>query len=194
MSEFNFYLLQGIQHITDIAGIDHMLFIITLCAVYQLNSWKHILILVTAFTIGHSLTLALSSLDILRVNQDLVETLIPITILITSVFNVLHKSDTEKKISWNYLLALSFGLIHGMGFSNFFRSMMMGISDDGIFKPLLAFNLGVEIGQAIIVAFFLLALFIATRLFSVKHRDWNLYISGAGGGVAATMIIESIWL
>jgi len=194
MNEFGFYLKQGIDHITDLAGMDHMLFVITLCAVFQLKSWKQILILVTAFTIGHSLTLALSALDIIRVNQNLVETLIPITILMTSIYNVTQKNKTNRKFSFNYLLALSFGLIHGMGFSNYFRSMMMGISDGSIITPLLGFNLGVEAGQAIIVACYLIVLYVATRIFSVNHREWNLYISGAGGGVAATMIIEAIWL
>ena len=194
MEEFGFYLKQGINHITDLAGMDHMLFVITLCAVYQLKNWRQILILVTAFTIGHSLTLALSALDIIRVNQELVETLIPVTILMTSIYNVSQKNRTNQKLSINYLLALSFGLIHGMGFSNYFRSMMMGISDGSIIKPLLGFNIGVEIGQAIIVAGYLLVLFVATRFLSVKHREWNLYISGAGGGVAATMIIETLWV
>jgi len=194
MEEFGFYLKQGINHITDLAGMDHMLFVITLCAVYQLKNWRQILILVTAFTIGHSLTLALSALDIIRVNQDLVETLIPVTILMTSIYNVSQKNRTNQKLSINYLLALSFGLIHGMGFSNYFRSMMMGISDGSIIKPLLGFNIGVEIGQAIIVAGYLFVLFVATRFLSVNHREWNLYISGAGGGVAATMIIETLWV
>ncbi|WP_258104220.1 HupE/UreJ family protein [Marinoscillum sp. MHG1-6] len=194
MNEFNFYIIQGIQHITDPAGIDHMLFVITLCAVYELKEWKQTLILVTAFTIGHSLTLALAVLDIVSINQDLVETLIPITILLTSIHNVYQKRALRSRISWNYVLALAFGLIHGLGFSNYLRAMMMGISDSGIIQPLLAFNLGVEFGQGIIVACFMLILFVATKLITVAHREWNLYISGAGGGVALTMIIDSIWL
>lgn len=192
MDQFLFYLKQGIDHITDLQGLDHMVFIITLCAVYQLNRWKQILILITAFTIGHTVTLALAGLDIISVNQKLVETLIPITILLTSIFNLAQKSTPDKKIQLNYFLALTFGLIHGMGFSNFFRSMMMGISDESIVFPLFSFNLGIEVGQIIIVGVFLLVNLIMTRLFAIKHRDWNLVVSGAGGGIALTMIIKAM--
>lgn len=192
MSEFGFYFWQGITHITDLQGIDHMLFVITLCAVYRLEQWKNILILITAFTIGHSITLALSALDIIRINQQLVETLIPVTILLTSIFNVLQKEKNNQKVSFNYFLALFFGLIHGMGFSNFFRAMMMGIDDDSIVFPLLAFNIGIEAGQLIIVACFMFFLFLFTRILRVQHREWNLYISGAGAGLAVSMIIKAL--
>lgn len=194
MSELGFYLRQGIGHITDIKGFDHMLFIVTLCAVYRLDQWRRILILVTAFTLGHSITLALSALDIIRVNQTLVEALIPVTILLTSIFNILHKEDrTFGKISWNYPLTLCFGLIHGMGFSNFFRAMMMGITDDSITVPLLGFNLGIEVGQLIIVTVFMISLAFFTMILKVNHREWNLYISGAGGGLAVKMIIDALF-
>lgn len=191
MGEFGFYFWEGINHITDLKGIDHMLFVITLCAVYKADQWKRILILITAFTIGHSLTLALSALDVIRVNQMLVETLIPVTILATSIYNVIPKNDDIKRVSFNYFMALGFGLIHGMGFSNFFRAMMSGI-DSSFTKPLMAFNLGIEAGQLLIVGVFFILLIIVTALLKVRHREWNLYISGAGGGVAATMIINAL--
>lgn len=194
MNEFSFYLQQGTTHILDLGGMDHLLFVITLCAIYRLEDWKKILILITAFTLGHSLTLALSSLGMLKINQDLVETLIPITILLTSISNIIQKKTPQRTVSINYLLAMGFGLIHGMGFSNFFRSMMMGIRDGGILGPLLSFNLGVEIGQIIIVVCFMIVLFLFTRISQVNHREWNLYVSGAGGGIATTMIIENLWL
>ncbi|MFI0429980.1 HupE/UreJ family protein [Mariniflexile sp. HMF6888] len=192
MDEFLFYLNQGINHITDLAGVDHMAFIITLCAVYKVKQWKQILILITAFTIGHSITLALSGLKIISVNQQLVETLIPITILLTAIYNIAKKSDNNKRIQLNYFLALFFGFIHGMGFSNFFRSMMMGIDDESIIFPLFSFNLGIELGQLIIVGSFLLLNFILIKSLAIKHREWNLVISGAGGGIALTMIIEHL--
>ena len=194
MDQFLFYLEQGISHITDINGLDHMVFIITLCAVYTLKQWKQILILITAFTIGHTITLALSGLNIITVNQQLVETLIPVTILLTSIYNIIKKSASDKKFQVNYFLALSFGLIHGMGFSNFFRAMMVGISDDSIVFPLFSFNVGIEVGQLIIVSLFLITNLILSTLFTIKHRDWNLVISGAGGGIAATMIIKTLFL
>ena len=191
MDGFVFYLKQGVNHITDLEGIDHMAFIITLCAVYKIKQWKQILVLVTAFTIGHTVTLALSGLKLISVNQQLVETLIPVTILLTAIYNIVKKTDTAKGgIQFNYLLALFFGFIHGMGFSNFFRSMMMGINDESIIFPLFSFNVGIELGQLVIVACLLLINVILTTIFSVKHRDWNLVISGAGGGVALTMILK----
>ena len=191
MDGFVFYLKQGVNHITDLEGIDHMAFIITLCAVYKIKQWKQILVLVTAFTIGHTVTLALSGLKLISVNQQLVETLIPVTILLTAIYNIVKKTDTAKGgIQFNYLLALFFGFIHGMGFSNFFRSMMMGINDESIIFPLFSFNVGIELGQLVIVACLLLINVILTTIFSVKHRDWNLVISGAGGGIALTMILK----
>ena len=192
MNEFGFYVKQGVDHITDPKGIDHMLFIITLCAVYRLDQWKRILILVTAFTVGHTVTLALSAQDVISVNQTLVETLIPVTILLTSVFNIMQSGERTAKVSLNYLLALCFGLIHGMGFSNFFRAMMMGIADGPITVPLLGFNLGIELGQLMIVIVFLSFLVLFTKVFKVTHREWNLYISGAGGGLAVKMIIDAL--
>ena len=191
MSDFLFYLKQGIGHITNPSGIDHMVFVITLCAVYRLDQWRQLLVLVTAFTIGHSLTLALSASNIIHVSSSLVEFLIPVTILLTSIYNVSIK-QTTRKFGYNYLLALFFGLIHGMGFSNYFRAMMTGIDDSSILKPLFSFNVGIEMGQLLIVSVFMLTLFCFTKFMKVAHRDWNLYISGAGGGLAFTMIIKSL--
>lgn len=192
MEQFAFYWKQGIHHITDLNGLDHMIFIVTLCAVYQFKEWRHLLVLVTAFTIGHTVTLALSSLDVIRINQQLVETLIPVTILLTSIYNVSMKHASKKAVHLNYLLALGFGLIHGMGFSNFFRAMMMGISNGSVAFPLFAFNVGIEVGQLCIVAGFMVLLFLLTKIFSISHNSWNLYVSGAGGGVALTMIVHNL--
>lgn len=192
MDQFAFYFKQGINHITDFNGLDHMIFVITLCAVFTFKEWKQLLILVTAFTLGHTLTLALSSLDVVRLNQQLVETLIPVTILLTSIYNISAKHNTKKRIHLNYVLALGFGLIHGLGFSNFFRSMMMGITDQSIVFPLFSFNLGIELGQLFIVSVLYAVLFLFMIVFSIKHRDWNLVVSGAGGGIAATMIINAL--
>nr|WP_319401891.1 HupE/UreJ family protein [uncultured Carboxylicivirga sp.] len=193
MDQFLFYLRQGVDHITDLQGVDHLVFIVTLCAVYQLSQWRQILILITAFTIGHTVTLALAGLNIIPVNQQLVETLIPITILLTSIYNIGNKTAQKRKVHLNYFLALAFGLIHGMGFSNFFRSMMMGISDESIVFPLFSFNLGIELGQVFIVSIFLVINWLLTRIFAIQHRDWNLVLSGAGGGIALTMIINALY-
>lgn len=193
MSEFLSFLQLGFDHISDLGAYDHMLFIITLCAVYRTSDWKKILILVTAFTIGHSLTLALSALDIIRVSSDLVEFLIPVTILLTSLHNVSGFSDKLNlfgRVNFNYLLALFFGLIHGMGFANYFRTLFGEMKN--IIKPLFAFNVGIELGQLIIVAVFFGFYFLVKRLVNFEHRSWNQFVSGAGAGVALILILEQL--
>ena len=191
MEQFFFYLRQGFEHITDVEGLDHIVFIVTLCAVFSHRQWRHLLILVTAFTIGHSVSLALAALSIVAIDAQLVETLIPVTILLTSIYNVSAKGAQTGRLRANYALALGFGLIHGMGFSNFFSAMMMGIGES-VILPLFSFNLGIELGQLIIVSVMLLVSFCCGRYLGIRHRDWNIYISGAGGGIAATMIVHAL--
>jgi len=194
MSEFSTFVQLGFHHIADPKAYDHLLFIITLCAVYQLTEWKKILVLITAFTIGHSLTLALSTLDIFRLPSALVEVLIPITILLTAMHNVWAKKPDgslfSKAVSVNYMLAMSFGLIHGMGFANFFRSLMG--EEGSIIWPLFSFNVGIELGQLMIVSFFFTTLAAMAQVFKIQHRDWNLFISGAGAGVSMVLILNGL--
>ena len=152
MSLFELYFNLGLQHIADLKGYDHILFILTLCAVYDLKEWKRVLILVTAFTIGHSLTLALATLDLIKMDTNLIEFLIPLTIFITAMANVLMR---KQKVSFllhylKYSAALFFGLIHGLGFSNYLRSLLG--SEKGLVLPLFSFNVGIEAGQILIVA------------------------------------------
>ncbi len=192
MNDFIFYFNQGVNHITDVSAIDHLVFIITMCAVFRLDQWRKLAVLITAFTVGHSLTLILAGLDIIAIKPVIVETLIPITILMTSITNVGSANKQNQKVRFNYILVLIFGLIHGMGFSNFFRSMMMGITDESIILPLFSFNVGIEAGQIIIASLFLSCYVMLSKLFGIRHENWNLYVSGAGGGIAATMILESI--
>lgn len=194
MSEFGLYFELGIDHILDVNGYDHILFVIALCAVYILQDWKRVLILVTAFTIGHSVTLALATLRIVNFDSDLIEFLIPVTIFLTAIFNLFKKERTiqASKIQTNYLLALFFGLIHGLGFSNFLRSILG--KEKSIVSPLLAFNIGLEVGQIIIVAVFLIISFILVDIFGVKRRDWRMIISSATAGIALMLIIETKFL
>lgn len=190
MSQFSVYLQLGFEHISDLQGYDHLLFIITLCAFYSWKDWKRILILVTAFTIGHSITLALSALDIIRIDQQLVETLIPITIFLTAIHNVWVKQQGgNSRIHSNYWIALFFGFIHGMGFSNFFKALTGG---ESIIMELFAFNVGLELGQLLIVGIFFLIYFLLDKVFDIKHRDWNLFVSGAGAGTSLIMILEAL--
>lgn len=188
---FSSYLQLGFEHIADLSGYDHILFIVALCAIYRLSEWKKILILVTAFTIGHSFTLALAALKIVKVSADLIEFLIPLTIFITAIYNVLRKTAANSTIYTYYATALFFGLIHGLGFSNFFRSLLGREAD--ITLPLFAFNVGLEIGQLIIVGVILGFNYLFLNILSVTQRDWNLFISGAAAGIALTMMLERVF-
>ncbi len=180
LNEFYFYIKQGLAHISDFSGFDHMLFIVVLCANYSTKEWKKILVLVTAFTMGHSITLLCTSLGYLPVNYDLVETLIPITIMLTCIFNLVFQKQNNTKNKLVYVLALGFGLIHGMGFSNFFSSMFMGI-DEGILLQLFAFNIGIEFGQIIIVIITLGIQFILLRYIpKITISIWMKMISVTG--------------
>ena len=192
MSAFRLYLELGVHHIADLAGYDHILFITALCAVYAVNQWKKVLILVTAFTIGHSITLALASYHLVRIPTSLIELLIPVTIFITALWNVFQQSDRVHISShrFKYITALFFGLIHGMGFSNYLRSLLG--AEDSIVMPLFSFNLGLEIGQILIVLVVLLVSALLVNLLGVRRRDWNLILSGAAMGVALILIIERI--
>ncbi|MFT5832912.1 MAG: hypothetical protein ACI97N_000534 [Cognaticolwellia sp.] len=188
---FSSYLELGFDHIADLDGYDHILFIIALCAIYRLSEWKKVLILVTAFTIGHSITLALAALKMVMVSAELVEFLIPLTIFITALYNVLQKVKENSKVPVYYITALLFGLIHGLGFSNYFRSLLGRELD--ITMPLFAFNVGLEAGQLIIVMIILAANYLFLNVLSVKQREWNLFISGAAAGVALVMMFERVF-
>lgn len=191
MSSFSLYFSLGYDHILDVNGLDHVLFIIALCSIYLIRDWKRVLILVTAFTIGHSITLALSTLEIVNIRADIIEFLIPLTIFITAASNVARRKTaiSTKNIQANYFYALFFGLIHGLGFSNYLRSILGNESD--IIKPLLAFNLGLEIGQIIVVAIFLIISFIMVDIFSINRRDWRIVISSAIAGIAFMLMLET---
>lgn len=191
MSQFELYFQLGIRHILDINGLDHILFIVALCSIYILKDWKRVLVLVTAFTIGHSITLALSALNILLVNTAIIEFLIPVTIFITAFANLFKKqfSFQHKKLQLNYFFALFFGLIHGFGFSNYLKSLLG--SQNSIVGQLFAFNLGLELGQIVVVMIFLLLTFMALNIFSVPRKDWNLIISSGTAAIAITLMMDT---
>jgi hypothetical protein len=193
MSEFELYFGLGKDHILDANGYDHILFVIALCVLYSITEWKRVLILVTAFTVGHSITLALATLEIIKVRSELIEFLIPVTILITAVSNIFKKGEvqSERGLQLNYIYAAFFGLIHGMGFSTYLRSILG--RDENIIMQLFAFNVGLELGQIIIVAFFLVIGFILVDVFGVNRRDWKLVISSAVGGIALILLKEKVF-
>ena len=194
MSEFALYFGLGKDHILDyVNGYDHILFVVALCALYLAEDWRKILILVTAFTIGHSVTLALSTLQIISVKTELIEFLIPLTIFITAFSNLFRKEDqiTRRVVQTNYVYALFFGLIHGMGFSNYLKAILG--KDTSIISQLLAFNLGLEFGQIIVVAIFLALGFISVDLAGVSRRDWKMVISSAIAGIALILMKDRIF-
>ena len=194
MGSFGFYVQLGFEHISDFAGYDHMLFLVALCAIYRIQQWKSILVLVTAFTIGHSITLVLSSLDIFTIPSNIIEFLIPVTIFLTALNNVIgsNPADKSSKMNKNYIMALFFGFIHGMGFSNYFKALLMDASS--VAMPLLGFNIGIELGQILVVFFIVSIAYLFISKLRVKHRDWNVFISGAAAGMSLIFMLENkIW-
>ncbi len=184
---FKSYFQLGIEHILDPNGLDHVLFIIVLAVPFLIKDWKKVVILATAFTIGHSLTLALSSLDVIKVNASMIEMLIAISIFLTAAYNIIF--IRKEQITYRYSIACIFGLIHGMGFSNFFKSIL---GKDDILLPLLAFNLGVEAAQVIIVMGILLLAYIIVELLKLPQRIWISGLSGIVIILSIQMILERI--
>jgi hypothetical protein len=190
MQDFLFYFSLGWEHIISWDALDHQLFIAALSAIYILNDWKQVLILVTAFTIGHSLTLALSVIDVVRFNSNWVEFLIPCTIVLTAISNLFQKKFTAKSIRINYFLALFFGLIHGMGFANALRPMLA--RDQSLGWGLFGFNIGLEAGQIAVVIVLLIIGKIILDIVRVNRREWVIFISAAVFSIALKMVIERI--
>lgn len=189
MNEFTIWFITGYEHIADWNAYDHILFLLVLCGVYRLQDWKKILILISAFTIGHSITLAMSVLNVFVMNAAWVEFLIPFSILATAIMN-LSSLDKSKNISMNvnYLLALFFGFIHGMGFSYLLKSLLG--REESITFPLFAFNVGLEFGQVSIVLIVLFLSSIIDRISNISERDKNFFISSAVFGIAFIMALE----
>lgn len=187
MSLFEMYFRLGFQHIIDINGYDHIVFVLVLCAGYSIIQINKVLILITAFTIGHSLTLALSTLNLVNVPSDLIEFLIPATILVTALSNILPLKSSNNRFV--YIVTLFFGLIHGLGFSNYLKELLG--RESNIFTPLLAFNLGLELGQLVILGVYFLTLLLTVNLFKVRHDFWRIFVSGAAFGIALILLIDT---
>ena len=188
MEDVKLYFEIGWQHILSWGALDHILFIIALSAIYILKNWKNVLILITAFTIGHSLTLALSAYDVIRFSNKWVEFLIPCTIMATAMCNFFIKDFTYRSLRLNYFLAIFFGLIHGMGFANNIRFMLAG--DQKIALPLVSFNIGLEAGQIIVVTIVLLFGYIAIDILKLPRKVWIILLSVIAFGLALKMLIE----
>ena len=191
MSGTGSFFVTGWEHIVDINAYDHLLFVTTLCAAYTLAQWRQILIIITAFTVGHSGTLILSSLEIIPTNPTVVDILIPLTIMGTAISNIM-RNDADgdaKAVRLSYAIALLFGLVHGLAFASNFKVMMF---DESILMPLFLFNLGIEVGQIFIVLIFMGALWLYNTFASGEHLKWNLFVSGAGFGIATTLLLNTV--
>jgi hypothetical protein len=191
MNDFGIYFEVGYKHIANLAGIDHILFVAALCLRFQFADWRKILVLITAFTIGHSITLALSVFNIVSYSVKWIEFLIPVTIVITAISNVFVKKFVFKtKFPIIYFFALFFGLVHGLGFSSYLKSLLG--RDQNVVAQLLAFNVGLEAGQLLIVAVILLISFIFVSILKCNRREYLLYISGGIFALALQMALERL--
>lgn len=183
---FSTYFILGLEHITDFNGYDHMLFIAALMASFYWSDVKSILLQVTAFTIGHSITLALVSLGYIPLNASLVEFLIPVTIFLTAIFQLISDRNNRRFEQTGFWIAGIFGLIHGMGFSNFFQSLLG--KETSLLKPLFAFNIGVEVGQIIFVLALFVIQYVLLTFFKFKFVWWKKGLSFIAGFVSLYMI------
>ena len=190
MTDFLFYLQLGWEHIISSDALDHQLFILALVAIFSFKDLKKVLILVTAFTIGHSVTLALSAFDIIRFPSNWIEFLIPCTIVFTALDNLIFSKNVEKLIKLNYFLALFFGLIHGMGFANSVRMMLA--QEQSITIPLFGFNVGLEIGQIAVVIIVLSIFYLLSIFLKLQKKHWILLVSAPILVVSLKMAIERI--
>ncbi|MEO6314349.1 MAG: HupE/UreJ family protein [Chitinophagaceae bacterium] len=170
MNDFTLYFGLGTDHILTWEAMDHILFVAALCLRYLWKDWRKVAVMVTAFTIGHSVTLALSALNYVSVSRDWIEFLVPITIAVTAVNNLLLKgSEQQKKLPVIYFFALFFGLIHGLAYASSFLDLE---GKEGLVAHLFAFNLGIELAQLLVVALVLLASFILVDLLKISRLGW----------------------
>ncbi len=198
-SEFSTYLQLGLRHITDIRGYDHILFVTALTVAYRPADWRRLLLLVTAFTLGHSITLALATLNLVHVPSASVEAAIAATIVVASLMAIVAAvgapsgdgvSVSQRGQRLRYAMAAGFGLVHGLGFSTFLRSLLGG--EESLVLPLFSFNLGLEVGQLSIVAGVLLLGLLAERVLRLARRDWVLIVSGGIIAMGVVMLVDRI--
>lgn len=195
MNDFIFFFKQGLSHISDLGAYDHILFIVALAAAYHIKNGKKLILLVTTFTIGHSIALALATLKIVKVNSSWIEFLIPITIIATCITTIIQKANRKASLyeetkvqdflkekafhveqnSLTYVIIIGFGIIHGLGFSNYLRFILS--ENESLFTPLLAFNIGLEVGQIFILAIALIINFVLLSYLKIPHKLLSIITS-----------------
>ena len=191
MDQLWFYFNLVLHHVLDINAYDHVLFLIALTVPYTFKDWKHVLLLVTIFTVGHTLSLFLSVFGIVNVSVSFIEFLIPVTILITALLNIFTagKGPRKEKLGILFFITLFFGLIHGLGFSNYFRQIIADQESKAL--PLIEFALGIETAQIIVVMVVLLFSFIVQSIFRFNKKDWMLITSSMVIGIIIPMLLET---
>ena len=191
MSDFWLYFKLGLEHVLDWKAYDHILFLVALSAAHTFVSWKRLLILVSLFTVGHSISLLLANYNVVSVSSRVIEFLIPLSILIAALDNLYASKNqkADKKSGIILLITVFFGLIHGFGFAAYYRM----INIDGGILPLLEFALGVEASQIIVVILVLVVAFIFQSFFRIAKRDWILVVSSIVIGFVFPMLIEN-WI
>jgi hypothetical protein len=192
MRDFQLWFQTGMEHILDFAGYDHICYVVALAVSYHFRTWRPLLIQVTAFTIGHSLSLGASVFDIVQVPQNIIETIIPITIMVTCGINIINTFQYQafaKKA--NYALALLFGLIHGLGFSYLLKAMLG--KEENVLSPLFAFNIGLEAGQIAIVLVVLSLSFLTKKSKIMKSALWIQLVSFSVFAIALRLLVERIF-
>ena len=189
MEEFKTWFLVGFDHILNAAALDHILFVLALVVVYKPNMIKQIVILITAFTIGHSITLIISALDLITYDQKVIEFAIPLTIVLTSFNNIVNrKKEIKKAVNSNYVIALVFGLIHGLGFASYLKAILF---EGNIVMELFSFNVGIEVAQLIIVFVFLFFSFLGSNYLFKKRENWVLFVSSAIFGISLMLTLNA---
>ena len=189
MEEFKTWFLVGFDHILNAAALDHILFVLALVVVYKPNMIKQIVILITAFTIGHSITLIISALDLITYDQKVIEFAIPLTIVLTSLNNIVNrKKEMKKAVNSNYVIALVFGLVHGLGFANYLKALLF---EGNIVMELFSFNVGIEVAQLISVFVFLFCSFLGSNYLFKKRENWVLFVSSAIFGISLMLTLNA---
>ncbi|HEX8562793.1 MAG TPA: HupE/UreJ family protein [Flavobacterium sp.] len=192
MSEFWIYVKIGLRHVLDINAYDHVLFLVALTVPYTFKDWRRVLLLVSVFTIGHTLALLLSVFEIVTFKADIVEFLIPLTIFLTAVYNIFTAGKPAKKENLGIVgfITLFFGIIHGLGFSNYFKDILSGSPSDKV-VPLLEFAFGIELAQITVVLAVLVLAYVLQTFFRFSKRDFSLVFSAFVAGVVLPMILTA---
>jgi hypothetical protein len=186
------FLNLGIHHILSFQAYDHILFVTLLTIVYRPRQWKIVLALVTAFTLGHTASLAIATLGNLSIQRSLVEWLIVVTILFTAV-EVLFSRETEDqrmfgfKYGIKYFFAMLFGLIHGLGFASYLQALLG--REGNVIVPLLSFNIGVELGQWVVVVFVMILTYVSVSIIHLKSGIWHRVVSILGIVISLVLLI-----